>query len=858
MNAAVPATGSPVAAGSGWAAVLPTLARNWLTLVQLALMVVVVHLYDIEGDVFRKVTYLVAGGVVVNMALPLVWRLRFFVALSLAGLFWVFGLGDGAWLLGLGLVLIGACHLPFSFAVRVGVLVVLAAGFAALRAGVSPTPWTGAIWPILGSMFMFRLALYLRALKTQPAERGLWGTLAYFFMLPNLAFPLFPVVDYQTFHRTHYDKDEAAIYRTGMIWVARGLLHLVLYRVVYYNFMIDPVDVADLGGLAQFMLGTFLLYLRVSGQFHLITGLLHLFGFRLPETHKLYYLAHNFVELWRRINIYWTDFMMKTVFYPVYFKVKKLKPATALVISTTCVFVVTWLLHSYQWFWLRGGFPMTPQDTLFWGLLGFFVVMGALRELKRGKTKPHKGGWHLKLGLHAGATFLIFCFLWSLWSVESIGQWIWMLGAATEFNAMGLGLIVLVFVVIVGFGGRDWEASRPKNPADGHFLLRPWVRATTTLVFLVAMAQPLVHSLVPGKAGTIIAGLRNTGLNARDAALQHRGYYEQLDVRGQLNSRVQDQLGGARHDWKDPASMGFLHERRDLIDRDLVPSFSADWNGKRFSTNRFGMRDREYTLEKPAGTLRIALLGPSHVMGNGVADGEPFEQVVEDKLNAQAAGGRWQRYEILNFGVDGYTLPQQLAMLEDRVWKFSPDVVIVTQYHRSRTMTERYILKVLTKRADIPPGEFSEMLTRAGLLPFPDGNLPIPFESWRSVAGAMGLKARMPGDEAASRAHRIADSANEWAIGKIADSARSHGVPLLALGLNVVIDDAPATVPNHEAFERANVPLIDLFDIFPAGQRPGLRVAPWDDHPNAAGHRLIADKLYEKLLPALNTLPTGE
>lgn len=847
MNVAVPvATVNP---GLG------ALARHWFTLLQLALAMLVVHLYDIEGDTFRKVMYLVAGGFVVNLLLPLAWRLRFFVGLSLAGIFVVFGLSDGAWMLGLGLVLIAACHLPVSFTARIVVVLALGAGFAVLRAGVFATPWTGAIWPILGSMFMFRLALYLRALKTAPAERGVAGTLAYFFMLPNLAFPLFPVVDYQTFHRTNYDKDEAGIYRTGMIWIARGLLHLVLYRLVYYNFMNDPLDVENLGDLAQFMLSTFLLYLRVSGQFHLITGLLHLFGFRLPETHKLYYLAHNFTELWRRINIYWTDFMQKTVFYPVYFKIKHLKPAWALGLSTAAVFFVTWLLHSYQWFWLRGGFPMTPQDTLFWGLLGAFVIFGVLRELKKGKTKPQKGGWHMKLGLHAGFTFLVFCFLWSLWSVESITQWVFMLGAATVFDWGGVALILLAFLVVAAFGGRDWEASRPKNPEDGHFLLRPWVRATTTLLFLIVIAQPLVQAMAPGNVGSIVAGLRSTGLNARDAALQHRGYYEQLDVRGQLNSRVQDQLGGARHDWHDPASVGILHERNDLMERDLKPSISVDWNGLRFSTNSYGLRDREYALEKPAGTVRIALLGPSHVMGNGVADGETFEQVLEDRLNREAPAGR--RYEILNFGVDGFTLPQQLAMLEERAWRFSPDLVLVTQYHRSTVMTERYLIKILNKGIEVPPGPLADQMTAAGLLPHADGNLPIPFESWRAAARSLGLKPRMPRDEAAARAHRIASAVNDTAIDGIAASARAHGTPVIALGLNVVIDDAPDQVPNAAAFASAGIPMLDMFDVFPEAERPALRVAPWDDHPNAAGHRLISERLYRELVPRLNQLPSN-
>jgi hypothetical protein len=34
-----------------------------------------------------------------------------------------------------------------------------------------------------------------------------------------------------------------------------------------------------------------------------------------------------------------------------------------------------------------------------------------------------------------------------------------------------------------------------------------------------------------------------------------------------------------------------------------------------------------------------------------------------------------------------------------------------------------------------------------------------------------------------------------------------------------------------------------------------LLVAPWDDHPNAAGHRLIADKLYEVLQQHRDLIP---
>ena len=97
--------------------------------------------------------------------------------------------------------------------------------------------------------------------------------LGYFFLFPNICFPLFPVIDYQTFKRTYFDRDHAQIYQKGIDWIFRGIIHLLLYRVVYHYFVPDPLAIRDLAGVGQYVLSSFLLYLRVSGLFHLIVGI---------------------------------------------------------------------------------------------------------------------------------------------------------------------------------------------------------------------------------------------------------------------------------------------------------------------------------------------------------------------------------------------------------------------------------------------------------------------------------------------------------------------------------------------------------------------------------------------------------
>jgi D-alanyl-lipoteichoic acid acyltransferase DltB (MBOAT superfamily) len=247
-------------------------------------------------------------------------------------------------------------------------------------------------------------------------------------MLPNVCFPLFPVVDYKTFRRNYYNDDSYRIYQTGVRWMVRGTVHLILYRLVYYHLVLSPAEVMDLRDLGQYMLANFFLYLRVSGQFHLIVGMLHLFGFHLPETHHRYYLASSFTDFWRRINIYWKDFMMKVFYYPAFFKLRGLGNNNALVLSTLFVFLVTWFLHSYQWFWLRGSFLAARQDIFFWGVLALLVVANSLHEARHGRKRSltksaRSSSISITRALTTAGTFVIICLLWSIWTSNSFWEW---------------------------------------------------------------------------------------------------------------------------------------------------------------------------------------------------------------------------------------------------------------------------------------------------------------------------------------------------------------------------------------------------------------------------------------------------
>jgi hypothetical protein len=85
------------------------------------------------------------------------------------------------------------------------------------------------------------------------------------------------------------------------------------------------------------------------------------------------------------------------------------------------------------------------------------------------------------------------------------------------------------------------------------------------------------------------------------------------------------------------------------------------------------LRDfREFSYDKPSGTLRVLALGDSHTQGYEVRQEATYAAVLERYLDRHG-----MQAEVLNAGVSGFSTAEELAYLENEGYRYHPDVVVL-------------------------------------------------------------------------------------------------------------------------------------------------------------------------------------
>lgn len=102
--------------------------------------------------------------------------------------------------------------------------------------------------------------------------------------------------------------------------------------------------------------------------------------------------------------------------------------------------------------------------------------------------------------------------------------------------------------------------------------------------------------------------------------------------------------------------------------------------------NSAGFHDVEHQIAKPAGTVRLLLLGDSMLAGMQVPLESVFARLFESRLNADGSGP----FEVINCATDGYGTAQSWLMFEERCGRYEPDVVVLGLYYYNDVMDNYY------------------------------------------------------------------------------------------------------------------------------------------------------------------------
>lgn len=819
-----------------------------LIAVQLAIVVQIIRLYQIEARIFFEVVALaILFGFVANHFVLPALRLPLFFAIGVSVILAVLAtvnLVGAVMLIGFALLLFVIANLPLRLHWRVCLILALTAVLGALHLGWVRADWSSVVMPLLASMFMFRLVVYLYDLHNGRGPKDLWARLSYFFLPPNPIFPFFPVVDFSTFGRSYYNADALEIYQRGVNWVLRGIIHLLLYRVVYHYFTLSPESLSSPAEFLHYIVANFALYLRISGLFHLIIGLLLLFGFNLHETHSRFYFSNSFIDFWRRINIYWKDFMQKIFFNPAFSRLKKLGAPhmTSVLGAIAIVFVATWALHAYQWFWMRGSFLFTWPDLLFWALLGAFLMVQTYLEESRPKQQASARallGPRAFLALRTLCTFLTICLLWSFWTSHTIGAWVEMLaesgimpvlalgGGASiadwltslAFGALGLFMLLVTLGVSFGLGATAAQTKRTQRATPSG-----WKKQVSLLavVNLLMLAPHVAKEAFPINVQLFIERISAAGLNTRDQATLTRGYYEDLTNTNRFNSPLWEAMMFRPVRALVPTDQPGFRWREDYLRFDFRPLHTVNGLGGTAQINRWGMRDQDYALDKPDGVFRIAILEASRAAGLGLRDEEVFEARLEQRLNTELASDD-RRYEVLNFSVHGHIPLQRLYLLEQRALRFAPDVVIYIGGPRENSSA--HIAHMYREGVPSPYPFIEGLIARVHLR--------------REVS-----RQRM---SAVLVQHHV--ETLDFIYSRFASAVREQGATPVYFYLPALDGTTPESAEQRRLADEAGFLVLD-FDHVYGGRRPEeLQLTRGDYlHPNAAGHGMIADALYQELV----------
>jgi lysophospholipase L1-like esterase len=327
-------------------------------------------------------------------------------------------------------------------------------------------------------------------------------------------------------------------------------------------------------------------------------------------------------------------------------------------------------------------------------------------------------------------------------------------------------------------------------------------------------------------------------------------------------------------------TLPFVQEAEGLLRPDKELFWALRPNLDRYSkgvkatvrTNSLGLRTYEVDSKKP-NEFRILSLGESTTFGMGVPNEKTYSAVLEESLNRI---DKTHFYRVINAGVSAYSSFQSLKYLERRGLRLKPDLVLF--YHevndylpsslRDSSNTELSVLKTDRQLYESRIRGVSRKLMDYSVL-YRFVSLRFAYHRVRAFNREefdnplleiglpdIGIFPRLASLEKGNKywtdlneqslGRRVSESERRQNLEDLVGICRSNGIRL------VCIHPSYANSRKHECLLTAfcrdqNVPMFGAHDVLHPPEADGtMFIDAW--HPNAEGHRLLAEGVCEFLL----------
>jgi len=303
----------------------------------------------------------------------------------------------------------------------------------------------------------------------------------------------------------------------------------------------------------------------------------------------------------------------------------------------------------------------------------------------------------------------------------------------------------------------------------------------------------------------------------------------------------------------------------------MRPGIETEVRGFHVRLNALGLRGPDVARVPAPGVHRVLALGDSVTFGEGLSVDEAYPALLEAELN-RLDPGRW---EVVNAGVEGYNTAAELAYLERSGLALGPETVVVgfnlNDFDYAPVLGQLGVLtndqsQRMPSRSLANHSEFHLVLrwlvraARARLAgaPAAPAAAPPPNDAFlpldRYVSALRKAYYRQPTDE-------------RW--GALEASLRGLGALARARGLRLVIAivpdgdqigvEHPDLTPQEKLLAICARERLECVDLHPAFAAQAGAAPLFLDimHPNAAGQRLIARALAERLLADRRSAASG-